>query len=162
MKKNNMLIAAIAITLFTSCNFSKGVKKDLTTGLSTSYNGFAIGEVYLTVDENKITTNKIVMGKVVNIIADGIENYTIKDGKVYPGCTITLTDKAGKEIVNVADAFADMNAGVDKDKASLLTATLNTGNPMQVGETYHIKARFFDKQNKESEILSNVDIVMTN
>jgi hypothetical protein len=162
MKKNNMLIAAIAITLFTSCNFSKGVKKDLTTGLSTSYNGFAIEDIYLTVDDNKLSSNKIAMGKVVNIIADGVDNYTIKDGKVFPGCTIILTDKAGKEILKVEDAFADMSAGIDQAKASLLTATLNTGNPMIVGETYHLKTRFFDKQNKESEILSNVDILMSN
>jgi selenophosphate synthase len=162
MKQNNMLMAAMAITLFTACNFSKGVKKDLTTGLSTSYNGFAVEDVYLTVDGNKLSSNKVTLGKEINIVANGIENYEEKGDKVFPGCSILLTDKAGKEILNIADAFADMSAGVDKGKASLLTATLNTGNPMQVGETYHLKTRFFDKQNKESEVLSDVDIVMTN
>ena len=95
-------------------------------------------------------------------MANGIENYEEKGDKVFPGCSILLTDKAGKEILNIADAFTDMSAGVDKGKASLLTATLNTGNPMQVGETYHLKTRFFDKLKADSEILSNVDILMTN
>jgi hypothetical protein len=160
MKKNQALIALLVFTLF-SCSFSKGVKKDLSTGLSTSWNGFAVDDVYLTVDGNRLSNNKIILGKEILVVANGVENYKEKDGRVYPGCSILLTDKAGKEILNLADAFADMKDGVAADKANALTATLNTGNPMIVGETYHLKTRFFDKLKAESEILSNVDLVMT-
>jgi selenophosphate synthase len=160
MKKNNMLIAAIAITLFTSCNFSKGVKKDLSTGLSTSYNGFAVEDVYLTVDGNKLNNNKVTLGKEILVVANGIENYEEKAGKVFPGCSILLTDKAGKEILNLADAFADMKDGAEASKASILSATLNTGSPMVIGQIYHLKTRFYDKLKKESEIVSDIDIEM--
>jgi selenophosphate synthase len=160
MKQNNMLIAAIAITLFTSCNFSKGVKKDLSTGLSTSYNGFAVEDVYLTVDGNKLSSNKVSLGKEILVVANGVENYGEKEGKVFPGCSILLTDKAGKEILNLADAFADMKDGVESNKASTLNATLNTGNPMVVGQTYHLKTRFYDKLKNESEIVAEVDLIM--
>jgi hypothetical protein len=152
--------AASAILLCCSCNFSKGVKKDLSTGLSTSWNGFAVDDVYLTIDENKLGSNKVALGKEINIVANGVENYEEKDGKVFPGCSILLTDKAGKEILNLADAFADMKDGVESNKASMLNATLNTGSPMVVGETYHLKTRFFDKLKAESEIVATVDLLM--
>jgi hypothetical protein len=160
MKQKQILAAMLSILLLSSCNFSKGVKKDLTTGLSTSYNGFAVDDVYLTVDGNKLSSNKVTLGKEILVVANGVENYGEKDGKVFPGCSILLTDKAGKEILNLADAFADMKDGVESSKASMLNATLNTGNPMVAGETYHLKTRFYDKLKTESEIVSDIDIVM--
>jgi hypothetical protein len=162
MKKNQFLIAILAIVLY-SCSggFSKGVKKDLSTGLSTSYNGFAVDDVYLTVDGNKLSNNKVSLGKEILVVANGVENYEEKSGKVFPGCSIVLTDKAGKEVLNLADAFADMKDGFESNKASMLNATINTGNPMVVGETYHLKTRFYDKLKTTSEIISEVDLVMT-
>lgn len=162
MKKNQFLIAAIALALY-SCSggFSKGIKKDLSTGLSTSYNGFSLDDIYLTVDGNKINSNNVMLGKEIVVVANGVENYEGKDGKVFPGCTILLTDKAGKQILNIPDAFAELKDGFESERAAVLNATINTGNPMIVGETYHLKTRFYDKLNKENEILSEVDLVMT-
>jgi hypothetical protein len=161
MKQKQLVFALLAI-VFYSCSggFSKGVKKDLSTGLSTSYNGFAVEDVYLTVDGNKISSNKVALGKEILVVANGVENYQEKDGKVFPGCSILLTDKTGKEILNLADAFADIKDGFESSKAGVLNATLNTGNPMVAGETYHLKTRFYDKLKKESEIVSDIDIVM--
>jgi hypothetical protein len=160
MKQKQIIIAITTLFFLSACHFSKGVKKDLSTGLSTSYNGFSVEDIYLTVDSNKINTNKITLGKKIEIVINGVENFEEKDGKVFPGCSILLTDKTGKEILNLADAFADMNAGIDPSKAGLLAASLNTGEPMQVGQTYHLKTRFYDKQKKESEIISEIDLVM--
>lgn len=61
--------------------------------------------------------------------------------------------------MNLPDAFAEQ-APLDKTKAVLLKATLTTGSPMQVGEVYHLYVRFFDKNEKENEIISAVDVVM--
>ncbi|WP_462221385.1 hypothetical protein [Ferruginibacter sp.] len=160
MQLKHFLFGCISLTL---CNcsggFSKGVKKDLSTGLTSSYNGFAVDDIYLAVDDNKLSTNKIALGKKVELIADGVDYYQLKDGKVNPGCRIILTDKAGKEILNLPDAFAEQ-AALDKSKAASLKATLTTGSPMLAGETYHLNVQFFDKNKKESEIVSDVDLVM--
>ncbi|WP_462255026.1 hypothetical protein [Ferruginibacter sp.] len=160
MQLKNFLFGCISLTLC-SCSggFSKGVKKDLSTGLTSSYNGFAVDDIYLTVDDTKISSNKITLGKKVELIADGVDFYEVKDGKVNPGCRIILTDKVGKELLNLPDAFAEQ-AALDKTKAASLKAIVTTGNPMQVGETYHLNVRFFDKNKTESEIVSDVDLVM--
>ena len=157
----NFFIAFFAIAILSSCNYSKGVKKDFTTGLSASYNGFGIDEIYLAdAAGTKLNNNQVAMGSKIAIVATGVDYFATKDGKVYPGCRIILTDKNKKEVLNLPDAFSDMVNGTTEAESKTLQASLNTGDPMQVGETYHLSVRFFDKNKKESEILADVDILM--
>jgi hypothetical protein len=157
-----LFIAALFLSLvISSCSFSKGVKKDLATGLSTSYNGFTIEDIYLAdANGNRLGENKITLGSKLAVVATGVDYFAEKEGKVFPGCSILLTDKAGKEILSLPDAFADMVNGTTESEAKVLQASLNTGDPMVVGETYHLSVRFFDKNKKENEIVAKVDLLM--
>lgn len=147
--------------VITSCQFSKGVKKDMNTGLTANYNGFAMDDIFLTDgDRNRLNNNKIKLGTQLLVLATGVDHYAEKDGKVFPGCTIILTDKNKKELLNLRDAFEHMKEGTTAAQAKTLQAQLYTGDPMIVGETYHLNVRFFDKNKKENEIIANVDIVM--
>jgi len=159
MKNLKMIFFLIPI-IISSCNFSKGVKKDLSTGLSASYNGFSIDDIYLAKEELRLNSNIISLGSKINITVTGVNNFAEKNGKVFPGCTIILTDKAGKEILNLPDAFADMVNGTTAAEAKTLLATLTTGDPMVAGETYHLKTRFFDKNKKENEIIADIDLLV--
>ena len=160
MTKSSLLFTSLLFAII-SCQFSKGVKKDLNTGLSTSYNGFTLEDIYLAdASGNRLPNNKITMGSKIAVTAIGVGNYGKNKGKVFPGCTIILTDKNKKEILNLPDAFEDLTDGLDPSQAATLKATLNTGDPMAIGETYHLHIRFFDKNKKENEIISNVDLVM--
>jgi len=160
MKKS--LYFAMAVLLICACNFSKGTKTDLITGLSTSYNGFAISDAYLAAEDgSRLKSNKIALGTNIQIAVTGVENFVAKDGKVFPGCMILLTDKqTNAEILKLDDAFADMADGTPVEKATLLHADLSTGSPMVAGTTYRLKTRFFDKNNPESEIVNEVDLIM--
>lgn len=161
MRKLHLTIPVFISLITISCQFSKGVKKDLNTGLSASYNGFALDDIYLA-DENKnrLSSNKIQIGTKMLIVATGVNYFEEKDGKVFPGCTIILIDKNKKELLNLPDAFEDMKEGTPVTEAKTLQAQLNTGEPMLPGETYHLNVRFFDKNKKENEIVANVDVVM--
>ena len=161
MKRIFFFIFSMALITLSAWNFSKGIKKDLTTGLSASYNGFGIEDIYLTdAGGNRLNDNKIVMGSKIAIVATGVDYFASKDGKVYPGCRILLTDKNKKEVLNLPDAFSDMVNGTPEAEAKTLQASLNTGNPMVEGEAYHLSVRFFDKTKKDREILADVDILM--
>lgn len=155
------MIPVLSMILFAcSGGFSKGVKKDLGTGLSASYNGFTLSDIYIVMDGKKALSNKIPMGKKIYVEAANVDFYEVVDGKVFPGCSIILTDKAGKELLNLPDAFTDLNAGIDPKDAGMLDATLNTGEPMQIGQTYLLKVRFYDKKKKENEIVAQVELEM--
>ena len=162
--KSALGIFLSATVLLYSCSggFSKGVKKDLGTGLSASYNGFSLEDIFLVSgeDNNKLSNNTVPLGTTVSILATGVEHFKEKDGKVFPGCTILLTDKNGKELLNLPESFSSMKEGTSKEQAATLRAQLNTGAPMEAGTTYHLKARFYDKNNAASEIIANTDLVM--
>lgn len=154
-----IFIFIISLSTLSACHFSKGVKKDLNTGLSAAYNGFTVDDIYLTDgDGGRLGSNKVTLGVPVKLVAAGVRNYRLKEQKAYPGCTIVLTDKNKKELLNLPDAFAGQ-AGSDASQATELKATLNTGDPMTAGESYHLYVRFYDKENPENEIVSQVDIL---
>lgn len=156
------ILSTLGIILLTACGdgFSKGVKKDLATGLSSSYNGFSVEDIYITDDKgNKMSNNQVTLGNVLLLVATGVDNYKITDGKAYPGCTIILTDKNKKELLNLPDAFADLSTGLPASQATELKATLTTGAPMQAGETYQLYVHFFDKKNPTSGITSTVELL---
>lgn len=99
MKQLLFLFCAVFLFSISACNFSKGVKKDLGTGLSSSYNGFAVDDIYLTdADGNRLAGNTITLGSKIGILATGVDYFAEKDGRVFPGCRILLTDKNKKEI----------------------------------------------------------------
>jgi hypothetical protein len=157
-----IITSIFVLLLFTSCNFSKGVKKDLRTGLSTSYNGFSVEDVYMVMNDEtvKMNNNTVALGSRIQVVVTGVENFTEENGKVFPGCTIVLTDTQGKELLNLPDAFSDAAAGLNREEATTLRATVTTGDPMQKGATYHLQCRFFDKKNGENKILTDVDLIM--
>jgi hypothetical protein len=160
MKINYFIVVACIALAACSGGFSKGVKKDLRTGLSTSYNGLGLEDIYLVIDGAKASGNKIPLGKKLIVEATGVDLYKEEQGKVFPGCTIVLTDKSGKELLNIADAFEELNRGTNAAEAKVLDATLNTCEPMEVGQTYILKVRFYDKKNKTSEIVAQAELVM--
>ncbi|HTH30379.1 MAG TPA: hypothetical protein VL946_03465 [Lacibacter sp.] len=162
-----LLIHILSIFLLTACGegfnagFSKGVKADTNTGLTASYNGFMFNDIYLADEkENKLPDNKIILGSKLAIVATGVDNFVEKNGKVFPGCTILLTDSKGQVILKIDDAFSDMTEGSLAKETKVLKASLNTGAPMVVGETYNLLVRFYDKNKHENEIISKVDLLV--
>ena len=84
-----------------------------------------------------------------------IENYTLKDGKAFPGLSLLVTDASGTDILNETDLFASYTEGVSPEDAAVLRGSVTVGNPMKSGETYHCKMRVFDK-NSDAEITSEL------
>jgi hypothetical protein len=73
-----------SIVLLQACSFSAGTKKDLVTGLSHSYHGFTVDEVLLVGPENTVVnSNKVALDSEIAIVAQGISNYELKDGKAF-------------------------------------------------------------------------------
>ena len=142
----------------TGFSFNKGTKKDLSTGLSTNWNGLNVEEAYLMdmVAKKRLSDNKVELNQKIAITVTGVNNLEEKNGKVMPGLDITVTDEAGGEILAAKDL---LKQEFDKEAATTLDATLTIGNPMQSGKKYHMKARFYDKNGKPGEeIISEADL----
>jgi hypothetical protein len=159
MKKIKIAVLAFITIILFSCNFSAGVEKDLSTGLTTKHNGLNLTKATI-VDNSGATINptNIKLGQSFDIVVTGVENFTDKNGKAFPGCKMQLIDKAGKAILDIADAYAEMKNGASIEDVKTLTASFKTGSPMVVGETYKANVVFFDKEKTSSTIDVEVNI----
>lgn len=158
--KNSLSLSIVALAFMAgACNFSAGTQKDFATGLSYSYNGFRVERVAL-VGPGDVTMgdNKVSLNTQITMVAEGISNYELKDGKVFPGMAMTVTDKAGVAVINEADLFAEGTEGYSAQDASVLRGLITIGNPMVSGEVYHAKIRIWDKVKPENELTAEVDL----
>lgn len=147
---------------FTGCEFSVDAKKDLNTGLSSGYNGLNAENVFLAgADDAPLSNSEVALGSKVKIIADGVSNFKEVNNNVYPGCTILLVGPANDSIFYVPDAYQELSAGKPANEATYLTATLNTGDPMQVNGTYLLKVKFYDKQDTTHFIKAECKLKIT-
>lgn len=160
LMKKILLPSIFAASLLSACNFSAGTKKDLATGLSYSYNGFAVSEVYF-VDAENIPkgTNEVDLNSNVALVVQGIENYTLVDEKAYPGMSLFVADKEGNNVIGETDLF-ESNIGYSAADASVLRGTITIGEPMVSGETYHVNLKVWDKHNPENTISVEIDLVV--
>ena len=160
MKKLIGLSLIAMVFILSACSFSKGVKKDLSTGLSYNYNGFGVENVLLVDPNNEaMHNNKVQLNTVTNMIVVGLTNYGLKDGKVFPGMKIVVTDKNGNAVINQADLFSD-TPGYPAESASQLRGSITVAQPMKSGETYHVKMRVWDKVEPANELNTEVDLVV--
>jgi hypothetical protein len=160
MKTTRYLLILLTCVMLASCNFSAGTKKDFTTGLSYTHNGFQVDNVLLVGPDNiAMSNNEVQLNTKVAISVEGLANYELKDGKAYPGFMLSVTDKNGASVIGEADLFAT-NEGYSAEDASVLRGTITVGDPMTVGETYSVKVKVWDKNKPENELTAEVNLVV--
>jgi len=151
MRKFNLFqITFLLLTavLITSCDHKVvGVKKDLTTGLVTSYKDMEPAKAMLVMNDEVLNHTDIPIGEKFMVINDGVNGLTIKNEKVKVGCYLKITDTTGKILLEEKDLFAGNDEFLPKD-ARMLKCTVTTGAPMKWEENYKVTVSFWDKQGK--------------
>ncbi|MBX2964169.1 MAG: hypothetical protein KF687_16780 [Cyclobacteriaceae bacterium] len=161
MKKVLNFIAFGIVVTLSACNFSVGTNANMVSGLSTSWNGLNAESVYFVDEQNQpITSKQVSMNTECSFVFEGISNFTLKDGNVFPGMTLTVLNESGEEVVVFDDMLASYTEGLSPNDASVLQAALTVGTPMQVSETYTITARVFDKQNADAELIGKIKVTI--
>lgn len=106
-----------------------------------------------------MTDNKAQLNTQIAIVALGINNYGLKDGKAFPGMMLLVTDKKGTPVLNAADLFA-ADQGHPPASATELRGDITISKPMAAGETYHVKVRIWDKVKTDNEIDIETDLIV--
>jgi hypothetical protein len=158
MKK--LVTFAVSIILATSCNFSAGVNKDFGTGLSYEYNGFKVEAVaFVNSSNERAQNNEVSLNTQVAIVAEGLANYELKDGKAYPGLSLSVKDKSGNAVIEEADLFSG-SEGFSADQASIIRGSITVGEPMESGSTYDVLMRIWDKNKPENQVMVTMELVV--
>jgi len=158
MKKTWLFLAAVSVLPFCNSNFSIGFKTDLFTGLKVSYKGLSVEESYLAVNQEKLKNNEVDMGAKVFLYLREVQGFVEKEGRVYPGASMTVTGPGGEMVIDKKDLYAQFDGtGVSPTDAKYLSVALLVGDPMEGGKTYVWKTRIWDKNGK-GQITTDVKI----
>ena len=138
----------LMIMILCSCDHKVvGIKKDLTTGLVTSYKEIEPAKVLLVMNDEILNHTDIPIGEKFIVINDGVSGLVTKNGKVKVGCYLKICDKAGNILLEEKDLFANNDEFLPTD-ARMLKCTVTTGEPMKWEENYNVSVSFWDKQGK--------------
>ena len=151
MKKFKFLKAIsplLMIMIIYSCDHKVvGVKKDMKTGLVTSYKDIEPANVLLVMNDEVLNHTDIPIGEKFIVINDGVSGLITKNGKVKVGCYLKIADQAGNILLEEKDLFGNSDEFLPKD-ARMLKCTVTTGEPMKWEENYVVSVSFWDKQGK--------------
>lgn len=124
--------------------------------------GLTPGEILLVDEETGVLPGNIVkLNSNVAILLVNTEGFTGKDGFIFPGCKLTVTDKSGNKIMYNDDIYADLG-NCPVDEASQLSATITYANPIVANETYTVDLHLFDKADPSKEFFASMDIKVIN
>ena len=145
-RKMKATFSAILISvILTGCQFSKSVKKDLLSGLKTTGNVLTCKEVYLTVNDEKITRNSFIYGEIFYVHYADIQGFTKENGKVFPAMALAVTDKAGDTLLYSEDLYSGENQGLSYSPLEL-SAHLTVATPIRSNDEYNLQINISDKK----------------
>ncbi|MDH4474097.1 MAG: hypothetical protein QE487_15925 [Fluviicola sp.] len=147
MKKITYCFLLLSVIVFSSCEFNKSVKVDLTTGLTSKGSGLSCEDVFLTVNDEKANRNVFVFGEGFNINFNQIEGFKRLGNEVFPGMELLILDKQGDTILYNPDLYADYPDPITKTPL-LLSTMITIGNPFRSNRSYTATVHIWDKKGK--------------
>ena len=111
MKKPVIVLALLSVLAFCNSNFSVGFKTDFLTGLKVSYRGLDVEESYLAVNQEKLKSNEVDWNAKVFLHLKEVWGFVEKEGKAYPGASMTVTGPAGEMVIDEKDLYAQFDQG---------------------------------------------------
>jgi len=142
--KTAIYVAFISVIL-SGCQFSKSVKKDLASGLTTTGNNLSCEDVYITVNKEKTSRKTFIYGEIFYLNFNDIKGFTRLGGKAYPGLGIIIVNQAGDTVMNYNDLYSDYKDGLDYTPLLLYT-DITLATPIRSNGEYTLFCRIWDKK----------------
>lgn len=142
----NALMVILILTCTSSCSFKKssGIKKDLNTGLTTSFVNMEPSSAWLEMNNEVLNHTDIPLGNSFLLINENVSDMQVKDGRISAGCSLKISEDNGKVLLEEKDLFAGNDVFAKEDNTRL-KCTINTGSPMEPEKKYLIQVIFWDK-----------------
>jgi hypothetical protein len=140
-----IFITILISVLLSGCQFSKSVKKDLLSGLSSSGNALTCNDVYISKGEERTVNNTFIFGEIFFLNYNNIQGFTMEDGIVFPGMEILVTSEEGDTMLYAKDLYADNIKGFNFSPLRLIS-DITVATPMRSGNEYLLHSRIWDKK----------------
>ena len=155
------VLALVLFSLLFGCNVSVGTETDLSTGLKVDHQGLSFDDSYLTIDDVKVSSNKVDLGKKIKLVFNGLKGFKEIDGVVFMDASMKVTSPSGEVVLDQNNLFAAYQTnGADPDLvAKGFSLTLTVGEPMVSGETYLWESKVWDAKGNGT-VSATVNIVV--
>lgn len=141
----NLFFAFLIIFITFACDTKKSVHKDLITGLSTEGDGLSCEEVTILSDDKSVQRSSFYFGEEITINFKNIEGFKGKDGKIFPGMSIVISDKNNDTIIKSDDAYQKYSEGISLSPV-ILKSELTLARPIHSGKNYSLSINIWDKK----------------
>ena len=142
--KSLFYILFVAI-MISGCNFSKSVKKDLVSGLTTTGDGISCDDVYLTVNNERTSGNSFSYGDMVYLVFNDIKGFNAENGHVFPLMKIVITNPPGDTLLFAGDLYSEYTEGMNYSPLEL-TADVTVASPIKSGGEYLLQVLISDRK----------------
>lgn len=164
--KTKTLILFFTLTL-AACNFSKSVKVDLLTGLTTNGDKISCDDVFLTVNGEKVNSNVFTYGEEFFLNFNNIEGFKRENERAFPGMDLLVTNTAGDTMLYSTDMYKNYPDGINLSPL-LLQANITVADPIHSNGDYILAVSMNDKKDKgtfsaklDFKVVPNDKIVIT-
>jgi hypothetical protein len=164
--KTKIVILLLTLTLG-ACNFSKSVKVDLLSGLTTSGDNISCDDVYLTVNGQKVNRNVFTYGEEFYLNFNKIEGFKRENDRVFPKMDLVVTSSAGDTLLVSEDMYKNYPEGINLSPL-LLQSNVTVADPIHSNGDYTLAVMIHDKKDKGTytarlnfKVIANEKIILT-
>jgi hypothetical protein len=157
MKKNLFILTAAAF--LTGCNFSKSVKIDLISGLTTSGNNISCEKVFISSENKEISRSTFTYGETFYLNFDDVKGLKLEDGKVFPVMELYILSAAGDTIMAADDLYSQYSEGIDASPLQL-NANVTVAKPIHSAAGYKLVVKITDRKDEGTfTAVFNFDVI---
>jgi hypothetical protein len=142
--KNTFYVILFSM-LLAGCQFSRSVKKDLISGITSTGKGLTCEEINLTVNGERSFSNSFDYGEKASFVFNDVRGFSRENGKSFPLMQIIVTSLNGDTMLFADDLYSEYTDGMDFSPLQL-TADLTVATPIKSGNEYQLKIVIKDRK----------------
>jgi hypothetical protein len=142
--KNTFYVILFSIVI-AGCHFSRSVKKDFVSGLTSTGSGLTCEEVYLKVNDERTDRNSFIYGEVVNLVFEDVKGLKQENGKSFPKMQIIVNSLSGDTVFFADNLYSEYTEGMNFSPLQL-TGDLTVAAPIKTGGEYLLTVTIKDRK----------------
>ena len=158
MKKLTTIILLLVALVFSACNFSKSINKDLITGATSKGDGLSCNDISIQINGEKEKRNIFTFGENVVFVFDGIKGFSKENGKVYPEMSMVVLKKENQMVLSELNLL-NLTEGTELSPLQL-QANLIANFPHKNNEEYEVQLTIWDTKG-EGKFTYNMPFTIT-
>jgi len=140
--KKIIIKSVIIVLVFSACNFSKSINKDLVTGATSKGDGLSCNDISIQINGKIEKRNTFTFGENVNFVFNNISGFKQENGKAYPEISMLVIKKENQMVLSQLNLL-NLIEGTNLSPLQL-RANLIINFPYQNNEKYEVKITIWD------------------